>query len=184
MTAAAPRPPRPLKALLLAAVAGGALAGCPSQGERTCDVLCDCRGCSEAKYLACVDEVEAAQAAAAEASAEASCPGAMDELLVCLEDEGECKDDSFTSDACKDQEGRLRACGIFLFGTVCEQANAHTAACGQGEPFQPGPESCPEELACAARCMLDATCEGMNGFDLEENQRFNECNIGCFQRMR
>lgn len=183
MIAAVPRPPRPLKALLLAAVAGGALAGCPSQVERTCDVRCDCTGCSEAEYLACVDEVEAAQKAAA-AAAEASCPGAVDELLVCLEDESECKDDAFSSDACEDQDERLHACGIFLFGTVCEQANAHMAACGQGEPFGPGPESCPQELACASRCMLDATCEGMIGLDPEENRRFTECNIGCFQTMR
>ncbi|MGK3991669.1 hypothetical protein [Sorangium sp. So ce1024] len=176
MTAAAPRPPRPLKALLFAAVAGGALVGCPSQVERTCDVICDCSGCSEAVYLACVDEVEAAQ----QSAAEASCPGAVDELLVCLEDELECKDDRYTTGGCEDQEERLRACGIFLFGTVCEQANAHTAACGLGESFGRGPEACLEELACAARCMLDTTCEGLNGFDPEENQRFGECNVRCF----
>lgn len=179
MLAAMPRPPRLLGALLSLAAAGGALfvAGCPSQEERACDIICDCTGCSEARYLDCVDKTETAKKAAAEAS----CPADFDEYLACLEEELECKDDAFSFDGCEDEEESLRQCGVYVFRTVCEHANEHLVACGQGSPFGGGPEACSEQIACNAECILSVSCDGLNGINLEEFQRFNECNTVCFQ---
>ncbi|WP_437574491.1 hypothetical protein [Sorangium sp. So ce887] len=179
MLAAIPRPPRLLEVLLSLAAAGGALlsAGCPSQEERACDLLCDCTGCSEARYLDCVDKTETAKTVAAEAS----CPAAFDEYLACLEEEIECKDDAFSSDGCEDQERSLRQCGVFVFRTVCEHANDHLAACGQSGAFAPGAEACSEQIACNAECILSVSCDGVNGTQFDEAQRFNECNSLCFQ---
>ncbi|WP_437619509.1 hypothetical protein [Sorangium sp. So ce1151] len=175
-----PHPPRILEVLLSLAVAGGALvsAGCPSPEERTCDVLCDCTGCSEAKYLDCVNEAEIARKDAEQAS----CPaGALDELLTCVEDEVECKDDQFALDSCEDQQRSLRNCGVFVFRTVCEHANDVFIACGQGAAFEIDPDACTGQIACNAGCIIDTSCAGLNGSDIEESQRFNECNVLCFQ---
>lgn len=179
MLTAMPRPPRLLEVLLSLAAAGGALmsAGCPSQEERACDLICDCKGCSEARYLDCVDNTETAKTAAAEAS----CPAAFDEYLACLEEEIECKDDAFSFDGCEDQERSLRRCGVIVFRTICEQANDHLTACGQGGPFGLGPEACSGTTACSAECMVSVSCDGLNGINLDEAQRLNECNSRCFQ---
>ncbi|XXX73755.1 hypothetical protein WMF30_39535 [Sorangium sp. So ce134] len=178
MLAAMPRPPRLLGALLSLAAAGGALltAGCPSQEERACDLICDCTGCSEARYRQCVEETEVAK----QAAVEASCPGFFDEYLACFEDELECKNDAFSFDGCEAQERSLRDCGVHVFRTICEQANDHLMGCGQGAPFGVGPESCPEAVACNAECIVSVSCDGLNGINFEEAQRFNECNNDCF----
>ncbi|WP_437955450.1 hypothetical protein WME76_28560 [Sorangium sp. So ce119] len=179
--AAMPRPSRPLQALLSAAVAGGALvvAGCPSPDERACDAVCDCTGCSEARYLECLDEAETTRKAAAEAS----CAGALDELLVCLEEELECKDDVFFFDGCEDQEARLGECGISVFRTACELANDRLTECGQGAPLGTDPASCIGQTECNARCIAETSCAGLNGLDPEENVRFGECTNLCFFQM-
>ncbi|KYF89190.1 hypothetical protein BE20_20920 [Sorangium cellulosum] len=178
MRAAMPRPPRLLEALLSLAAAGGALlaAGCPSQEERVCDLMCDCSGCSEARYRECVDKTDAAR----QAAVEASCPAFLDEYLACVDAEAECKDDVLSYDGCVDQERDLRQCGVFVFRTVCEQANERLMGCGQGAPFGSGPEACPEEVACNAECIVRVSCDGLNGLDFEEAQRFNDCNSNCF----
>ncbi|MGK3960231.1 hypothetical protein WMF38_45175 [Sorangium sp. So ce118] len=175
-----PHPPRILEVLLSLAVAGGALvsAGCPSPEERTCDLLCDCTGCSEARYLDCVDKTEVARKDAEAASCSA---GAFDELLTCVQDEVECKDDKFVFDGCEDQERSLRNCGVFVLRTVCEHANNVFIGCGQGVVFENDPDACIGPTACNAACALDTSCEGLNGLDFEESQRFNECTIRCFQ---
>ncbi|WP_437924504.1 hypothetical protein WMF37_36595 [Sorangium sp. So ce291] len=175
-----PHPPRILEVLLSLAVAGGALvfAGCPSPEERTCDVLCDCTGCSEARYRDCVNETEIARKGAEQAS----CPaGAFDELLTCVEDELECKDDKFTFDGCEDRQQSLRQCGVFVFRTVCEHANDVFIECGQGAAFEVDPDACTGPIACQAGCVIDTSCDGVNGLDQEESSRFNECTFACFQ---
>ncbi|WP_437965019.1 hypothetical protein WMF04_35945 [Sorangium sp. So ce260] len=177
MLAAMPRRPRLVAVLLSLAAAGGALvcAGCPSQEERACDLICDCTGCSEARYLDCVDKTETAK----QAAAGASCSAAFDAYLACLEAEIECRDDAFSFDGCEDQERSLRRCGVFVFRTVCENANEHLTACGQGAPFGTGPEACSEPFACNAECIVGVSCDGLNGINFEEAQRFNECNARC-----
>ncbi|WP_437500900.1 hypothetical protein [Sorangium sp. So ce1099] len=175
-----PHPPRILEVLLALAAAGGALvsAGCPSPEERTCDVQCDCTGCSEARYLECVDKTEIARKDAEAAS----CPaGAFDELLTCIEEESECKDDKFAFDGCEDQERSLRQCGVFVFRTVCQHANEVFMACGQGVVFENDPDTCIGPTACNAGCIIDTSCDGLTGLDQEESRRFNECTLGCFQ---
>ena len=180
MLAAIRRLPRAHRALLSLAVAGCALvfAGCPSPEERTCDRICDCTGCSEARYLECVDRAETARAAAAKAS----CAGSFDEYVTCVEDAVECKDERYSLDGCEDQRARIRSCGVSVFRSVCEEANDVFMACGLGAPFSPNPDECTGALACNASCVIGMSCNGVSGIDFEESQRFNECTNACFNK--
>ncbi|WP_437740363.1 hypothetical protein WMF39_32375 [Sorangium sp. So ce1504] len=174
------RPPRTHWVLLSLAAVGGALvsAGCPSPEERACDRICDCSGCSEARYLECVDKAETARAAAVKAS----CTGSFDDYVTCVEEELECKDEKYLFDGCDSQRDSLRGCGISIFRTVCEDANDVFMACGLGFPFSTNPDDCVGSIVCNARCIIGMSCNGLNGIDFEESQRFNECTSACFNK--
>ncbi|WP_437586680.1 hypothetical protein [Sorangium sp. So ce1000] len=180
MLAAMRRSPRTHRVLLSLAAVGGALlsAGCPSPEERACDRICDCTGCSEARYLECVDKAEAARAAAVEAS----CAGSFDEYVSCVGAELECKDERYSLDGCDDQQASLRGCGVSAFRSVCEEANDLFMSCGQGSPFSPNPDECTGPIACNAGCIAGMSCEGLTGLNAEESQRFNECSSACFNK--
>ncbi|CAN96145.1 MULTISPECIES: hypothetical protein [Sorangium] len=174
------RSPRTHWVLLSLAAAGGALvsAGCPSPEERACDRICDCSGCSEARYLECVDKAETARADAVKAS----CTGSFDAYVSCVEEELECKDEKYLFDGCDGQRDSLRGCGISVFRTVCEDANDVFMACGLGLPFSTNPDECVGQILCSARCIAGMSCNGLNGIDFEESQRFNECTSACFNK--
>lgn len=174
------RSPRTHRLLLSLAAASGALVsvGCPSPEERACDRICDCTGCSEARYLECVDKAATARAAAVEAS----CTASFDEYVTCVEEELECKDENYLFDACDGQRDSLRGCGISIFRTVCEDANDVFMACGLGFPFSTNPDDCIGSIVCNARCIIGMSCNGLNGIDFEESQRFNECTSACFNK--
>jgi hypothetical protein len=148
-------------------------AGCVSQVERACDLQCDCTGCSEARYVDCVDQARRAE----EKASAGGCAGRFTSYLACLEEEIECRDDKFSYDGCDDEELALRECGVTVFRSLCELASDHQTACQVG-PFVPAGE-CAGAVECQAKCVLGASCDAFTGANPMEILRFNDCISRC-----
>ena len=160
---------------LLTLLAAALPAACGSQLEGVCDDMCDCTGCSPETYDACVEETDSARKQAESKG----CADVFDVYIACVDDELECKEDEFAFDGCDLEEQKLRECGVSVFRTVCELADEKLRdECGFDVSSSPDAE-CTGDVECQSRCILETTCEGLNGADPNEANAFIQCVETC-----
>jgi hypothetical protein len=160
---------------LAAACAALFPAGCREEVNRTCDKMCDCTGCSQARFQECLDGANTARTKASELG----CSDQFNAYLLCVEQEVECRDDKFDYDGCEEEEKTLRECGVTVFRNLCEVANQHQQTECMAAAINFDAENCVDASACQAQCVIDVSCAGLTGRDPNENQRFGQCIQQC-----
>jgi hypothetical protein len=146
--------------VLLATVALTA-SGCDDPVARLCDLACECTGCTDDQASSC----EKSSQGTYESSEEKGCTAEADAYLACYEEKFECKSGQVDVDACEDIKTTWYDClsGTTTEKTVCDEADEKLVdECGvEGDETEVGECSGIEE--CTANCVLEATCEEING---------------------
>ncbi|MFO0552912.1 MAG: hypothetical protein U0271_31280 [Polyangiaceae bacterium] len=85
-----------------------AATGCGPSASSLCDQICDCQGCSDSQYDDCIDSYDDAERDAEQAD----CLPEFDDLAACGIEDGECKNDIYTTDSCAGELVDLVTCEL------------------------------------------------------------------------
>ena len=80
--------------------------GCPPSEEAVCDMKCECEGCSDSQYDDCLDKLDDELREAERRD----CVEYWDDVMVCRDETGWCKDGHEFKDECGPEKDRLKHC--------------------------------------------------------------------------
>lgn len=148
-----------LCAVWLAGLGAASFAGCGPSASSICDRICECVGCSESEREDCVDEFEDAQRDADQED----CSAEWNDLVACIDEELECKDDRIEVDGCDNELDDLADCadGEVSFGgllSACAVLENQCSACGESTELCEATVDLVEEVGGNDACqdLLDA----------------------------